>query len=258
MKSIVRGVAFVLAAVMLVPRAGASESDEETKAVFAHLLKTHADSVVRVSFVIVSAYGGQEQRQESSVTGAIVDASGLVLVPKLVVDPSFPGMSRMSADQKMGFKLESRDFRVHFAGQDQPFEAEALTTDADQGIAWLRITEPNAKLLKPIDLKQRAEAEPGTAYYVLERLEERYGDAPIVSWGVLQGSVSVPQQAHVGTGAAGLAFNAEGDVLGYVSMDFDESDSASAGARQNPRMLMTSSSRLASATQRAKSLLEAE
>ena len=59
MKSIVRGVAFVLAAAMLVPRAGASESDEETKAVFAHLLKTHADSVVRVSFVIVSAYGGQ-------------------------------------------------------------------------------------------------------------------------------------------------------------------------------------------------------
>ena len=236
MKSIVRGVAFVLAAAMLVPRAGASESDEETKAVFAHLLKTHADSVVRVSFVIVSAYGGQEQRQESSVTGAIVDASGLVLVPKLVVDPSFPGMSRMSADQKMGFKLESRDFRVHFAGQDQP----------------------NAKLLKPIDLKQRAEAEPGTAYYVLERLEERYGDAPIVSWGVLQGSVSVPQQAHVGTGAAGLAFNAEGDVLGYVSMDFDESDSASAGARQNPRMLMTSSARLASATQRAKSLLDAD
>ncbi|MBK6435860.1 MAG: hypothetical protein IPF83_08355 [Rhodanobacteraceae bacterium] len=243
MKSIFRGMVVALAAWLLVPCADASESDDETRAVFAHLLKTHADSIVRVSFVIVSAYGGQEQRQESSVTGVIVDAAGLVLVPKLVVDPSFPGMSRMSADQKMSFKLESRDFRVYFAGQDQPFEAEALTTDADQGIAWLRITAANAKLLKPVDLKQRAGADPGTAYYVLERLEERYGNAPIVSWGVIQGSVSVPQQAHVGTGAAGLAFNAEGEVLGYVSVDFDESDSAATTTRQNPRMLLTSAAR---------------
>jgi hypothetical protein len=256
MKSMFRG-CVLLAALMAAAPGWASESDEETQAVFAHLLKTHADSVVRVSFVIVSAYGGQEQRQESSVTGAIVDDAGLVLVPKLVVDPSFPGMGRMTADQKLSFKLESRDFRVHFAGQDQPFEAEALTTDADQGIAWLRITSPDAKLLKPIDLKQRAEAKAGMAYYVLERLEERYGNAPIVSWGVLQGAVSVPQQAHVGTGAAGLAFNAEGDVLGYVSMDFDEGDSGASG-RQNPRMLLTSSARLASATQRAKSLLDSE
>lgn len=249
-------VVVLLSALVMAP-AHASESDEETQAVFAHLLKSHADSVVRVSFVIVSAFGGQEQRQESSVTGAIVDESGLVLVPKLVVDPSFPGMGRMSADQKLSFKLESRDFRVHFAGQDQPFEAEALTTDADQGIAWLRITSPDKKLLKPIDLKRRAEAKPGMAYYVLERLEERYGNAPIVAWGVVQGAVSVPQQAHVGTGAAGLAFDAEGDVLGYVSMDFDEGDSSAAG-RQNPRMLLTSSVRLASATQRAKSLLDSE
>ena len=249
MKSIFRGMVVALAAWLLVPCADASESDDETRAVFAHLLKTHADSIVRVSFVIVSAYGGQEQRQESSVTGVIVDAAGLVLVPKLVVDPSFPGMSRMSADQKMSFKLESRDFRVYFAGQDQPFEAEALTTDADQGIAWLRITAANAKLLKPVDLKQRAGADPGTAYYVLERLEERYGNAPIVSWGVIQGSVS---------GAAGLAFNAEGEVLGYVSVDFDESDSAATTTRQNPRMLLTSAARLASATQRAKSLLDSE
>lgn len=256
MKPIVR-IAVLLSALVMAP-VFASESDEETQAVFAHLLESHAESVVRVSFVIVSAFGGQEQRQESSVTGAIVDEAGLVLVPKLVVDPSFPGMGRMSADQKLSFKLESRDFRVHFAGQDQPFEAEALTTDADQGVAWLRITAPARKLLKPIDLKRRAEAKPGMAYYVLERMEERYGNAPIVSWGVVQGVVSVPQQAHVGTGAAGLAFDAEGDVLGYVSMDFDESDSAGTGARQSPRMLLTSATRLASATQRAKTLLDAE
>jgi hypothetical protein len=258
MNRICRSIWLALAFCALVAPASASKSDEETQAIFAHLLKTRADSVVRVSFVIVSAFGGQEQRQESSVTGAVVDDAGLVLVPKLVVDPSFPGMNRMSADQRMSFKLESRDFRVHFAGQDKPFEAEALTVDADQGIAWLRIREPDAKLLKPIDLKRRGEAKPGTAYYVLERLEERYGDAPVVSWGVVQGAISVPQQAHVGTGAAGLAFNAEGDVLGYVSMDFDEDESAAAAGRPNARMLLTSAARLASATQRAKSLLESE
>ena len=66
------------------------------------------------------------------------------------------------------------------------------------------------------------------------------------------------ETARVPAGAAGLAFNAEGEVLGYVSMDFDESDSASAASRQNPRMLLTPAARLASATQRAKSLLDAE
>ena len=249
---------FLLGACVAVPCVDASTSDDETKAIFAHVLKTHADSVVRVSFVIVSAYGGQEQRQESSVTGVIVDASGLVLVPKLVVEPSFPGMNRMTADQRMGFKLESRDFRVHFAGQDKPFEAEGLTTDPDQGIAWLRITEPDEKLLKAIDLKERALAEPGMAYYVIERLEERYSNAPIISWGVVQGAINVPQKAHIGTGAAGLAFNAEGKVLGYVSMDFDESDSAAAATRTSARMLLTPAARLDSATQRAKTLLTTE
>ena len=101
----------VVAAMMGATLAQASKSDEETKAIFASLLKEDADSVVRVSFVIVSSSGGQEQRQESSVTGAIVDATGLVLVPKLVVDPSFPGMNRMSAEQRMGFKLERRRFQ---------------------------------------------------------------------------------------------------------------------------------------------------
>lgn len=257
MNVLIRSLILSAALIATLP-AQASKSDEDTKAIFAHLLKTHADSVVRVSFVIRSAYGGQEQRQESSVTGVIVDDSGLVLVPKLVVEPSFPGMNRMTADQRMSFKLESRDFRVHFAGQDKPFEAEALTTDPDQGIAWLRITEPDAKLLRTIDLKDRANAEPGMAYYVIERLEERYANAPIVSWGVVQGAIKVPQNAHIGTGAAGLAFDAEGRVLGYVSMDFDESDSAAAANRQSTRMLLTPATRLASATQRAKSLLTAE
>ena len=72
MKSMFRG-CVLLAALMAAAPGWANESDEETQAVFAHLLKTHADSVVRVSFVIVSAYGGQEQRQESSVTGVVVD-----------------------------------------------------------------------------------------------------------------------------------------------------------------------------------------
>lgn len=236
----------------------ASDSDRETQEVFSRLLETHGDSAVRVSFVIVSAYGGQEQRQESSVTGMIVDSAGLVLVPKLVVEPSFPGMAQLSAEQQMAFKLESRDFRVHFPGQDQPFQAEALTSDADQGIAWLRIIDPDPKLMKAINLKHRAEGKPGMAYYVIERLEDRYGNAPLVSWGVLQGEILVPQSAFIGTGAAGLAFNAEGQVLGFVSMDFDTGESGLSSSRTNPRMMLTSSTRLASATQRAKSLLDSE
>ena len=42
---------------------GASPMDEESKQIFARLLREHADSVVRVSFVMKSSYQGQEQSQ---------------------------------------------------------------------------------------------------------------------------------------------------------------------------------------------------
>lgn len=255
----------------------ASPMDEESKQIFAQLLREHADSVVRVSFVMKSSYQGQEQSQESSATGVIVDPRGLILVPRMVVEPTFPGIDKLTNEQRASFKLEARDFRVRFAGRDTPLEAEALTSDPDLGIAWLRLvavpaegkgtqeaepktsrnTAPVSPAYPAVDLSDDAKAAPGQAYYVIERLEDRYGGAPIISWGVLIGEVSVPRTAHVATGAIGLGFSAEGKVLGFVVADLESygSDAAMTGMG-GVRMTMASARRIASATQRAASLLD--
>ncbi len=258
----------------------ASPMDEESKEIFARLLSKHAASVVRVSFVMKSSYQGQEQSQESSTTGVVVDPRGLILVPRMAVEPTFPGMDKLSSEQKASFKLESRDFRVRFDGEDTPMEAEALSSDPDLGIAWLRLkpaksAEPSlpneeakanavskpAALAPPypaIDLSNDAEAAPGQAYYVIERLEDRFGGAPIISWGVLVGEVNVPRKAHMATGAIGLGFSAEGKVLGFVVADLEGMNSDSSMSGQGGiRMTMASARRVASATQRATSLLDA-
>jgi hypothetical protein len=270
---------WVAAALLLAHSISASPMDEESKEIFKRLIAQHAPSVVRVSFVMKSSYQGQEQSQESSATGVVVDARGLILVPRMVVEPTFPGLDKLTNEQKASFKLESRDFRVRFAGQDTPMEAEALSADPDLGIAWLRLKPAKASALDEsnadatqtkspqatefkapyaaVDLGNDAAAAPGQAYYVIERMEDRYGGAPIVSWGVLVGEVSVPRRAHVATGAIGLGFSAEGKVLGFVVVDMESmNNDATMSGQGGMRMTMASAKRIASATQRAASLLE--
>ena len=92
---------------------------------------------------------------------------------------------------------------------------------------------------------------------MVERLEDRFAGAPIVSWGVIVGAVSVPRPSMIVTGAIGLGFSAEGKVLGYAFGDFDSMDSdAVMSGQATPRMIMAPAARLASATERAASLMD--
>jgi len=234
----------------------ASPMDEESKQIFTNLTRLHAASVVRVSFVMTSRFQGQEQSQEASTTGVIVDARGLVLVSRMVVSPTVPGMEKLTNEQRAGFKFETGSFRVHFPGVDTPAEAEALTSDDDQGVAWLHITTPDPGQLKPLDLAVIDDAAPGQAYYVIERLDKKFGEAPILSWGVIVGTISVPQVAFMVTGAAGLALSAEGKVIGYVAMDLGDSGDEPASMSSTSRQIMTPARKLKAATERAASLLE--
>ncbi len=251
----------------------ASPMDEESKEIFARLLKQHAATVVRINFVVKSSFQGQEQSQESSTTGVLIDPRGLILVPRMVVEPSFPGIDKLTSEQRASFKLETRDFRVRLAGQDTPLEAEGLTSDADLGVAWLRLKSPVVDPAVPqesgtpentavpkypfANLDDGAVAAPGQAYYVIERLADRYGGEATVSWGVIVGEVKVPRPAHIATGALGLGYSAEGKVLGYVVADLESMESTTMMSGQGGMiMTMAPARRLASASSRAASLLD--
>lgn len=232
-----------------------ADYDKEGKAIFKTLMSQHADAFVRVSYVMVSSYMGQEETQQSSTTGVIIDPKGLILVPRMVVEPSLPNMNKLTPEQRVSFKMSARDFQIHFPGEDKPLEAEALTSDADQGVGWLKIKNLDARKLKFVDITSTEPAEPGMSYYVVERLEERYGEKPIMSWGIIQGQIDLPQQAHIVTGALGLAFSSRGKVLGYVSANFEGMGNDSFSMTGGLRMLLTPAKRLHSANLRAASLL---
>ena len=246
----------LLVMVLMVFGAHASaEYDAEGKAIFKTLMDNHATAFVRVNWVMASSYMGQEQTQESSTTGVIVDASGLVLVPRMVVEPTNPNAAKLTPEQRATFKMTARDFQIHFPGEDKPLPAEALTSDADQGVAWLKIKDPGERTFAFVDTTQSELASPGQSYYVIERLEERYGEKPIMSWGIIQGEIDVPQRAHIVTGALGLAFSAKGRVLGYVSPNFEGMGNDSFSMTGGLRMMLTPAKRLHSANLRAASLL---
>lgn len=246
--------ALVLMLCLSVAGQAAADYDKEGKAIFKTLM-SHEQAFVRVSYVMVSSYMGQEETQQSSTTGVIVDPQGMILVPRMVVEPSLPNMSKLTPEQRVSFKMSARDFQIHFPGEDKPLDAEALTSDADQGVGWLKIKNLGDRKLKFVDVTQTESAEPGMSYYVVERLEERYGEKPIMSWGIIQGQIELPQQAHIVTGALGLAFSARGKVLGYVSANFEGMGNDSFSMTGGLRMLLTPAKRLHSANLRAASLL---
>lgn len=232
-----------------------AEYDKEGKAIFKTLMDQHASAFVRVNWVMASSFMGQEQTQESSTTGVLVDPSGLVLVPRMVAEPTNPNAAKLTPEQRATFKMAARDYQIHLPGEDQPLPAEALTTDADQGVAWLRIKDPGNRKFAYVDTTRSELASPGQSYYVIERLEERYGEKPIMSWGIIQGEIDVPQKAHIVTGALGLAFSAKGKVLGYVSPNFEGMGNDSFSMTGGLRMMLTPAKRLHSANLRAASLL---
>jgi len=246
----------VLMLVLVIGGATASaEYDDEGKKIFKTLMGNHAPAFVRVNWVMATSFMGQEQNTESSTTGVIVDPTGLVLVPRIVVEPTMPNQ-KLTPEQRASFKMTARDFQIHFPGEDKPLAAEALTTDADQGVAWLKIKDVGDRKFPFVDTTRAETASPGQSYYVIERLEERYGEKPILSWGIIQGEIDVPQKAHIVTGALGLAFSAKGKVLGYVSANFEGMGNDSFSMTGGMRMLMTPAKRLHSANLRAASLLD--
>lgn len=246
---------FLLLLLVLSAGGARAEYDAEGKAIFKTLMGKHATAFVRVNWVMASSFMGQEQTQESSTTGVIVDPVGLVLVPRMVVEPTFPSPQKLTPEQRASFKMTARDFEIHFPGEDKPLAAEALTSDADQGVAWLRIKDPGERRFAFVDTTKSETASPGQSYYVIERLEERYGEKPIMSWGIVQGEIDVPQKAHIVTGALGLAFSAKGRVLGYVSANFEGMGNDSFSMTGGMRMMLTPAKRLHSANLRAASLL---
>jgi hypothetical protein len=243
--------ALTLAATLLAGLALPTQA-QDMRAAYARVGK-QADSVVHIRYVMtVSAYG-QENRQDMRTLGTLVTADGLILAPDAQVNPDLPDRAATGADgsdasSKMSVK--TTEFKVLLNGREDWLPLTMLTHDSGLGVAWLRVDDAGDKL-PFVDLARRAEPEVGDPYFVLARTGPDLGRAAMVVHGYLWGEVRVPRRAFLAGFPQGLAFAADGRVLGYVvPQNRSELRSADAQDRTNT-LLLVPADKIASATKRA-------
>ena len=230
------------------PRAG----PEDMRAAYARVGK-QAEAVVHIRYVMtVSAYG-QESRQDMRTLGTIVTADGLILAPDAQVNPDVPDRSGSGADgsdASAKMSVKTTEFKVLLNDREDWLPLTMLTHDSGLGVAWLRLEDAGEKL-PFVDLARRAEPVVGDPYFVLARTGPDLGRAAMVVHGYLWGEVRVPRRAFLAGFPQGLAFAADGKVLGYVvPQNRSELRSADAQDRTNT-LLLVPADKIASATKRA-------
>jgi len=246
---VIRNAALTILAVLLTLVAPRARADD-MRAAYARVGK-QADAVVHVRYVMtVSAYG-QESRQDMHTLGTLVSADGLIVAPDAQVNPEAPERAGASADDagaKMSVK--TAEFKVLLNGREDWLPITMLTHDPGLGIAWLRLDGAGDKL-PYVDLARRAEPVVGDPYFVLARTGPDLGRAAMVVHGYLWGEVQVPRRAFLAGFPQGLAFAADGKVLGYVvPQNRSELRSTDAQDRTNT-LLLIPADKIASATKRA-------
>jgi hypothetical protein len=229
-----------------------AQAAEDLRAAYA-LVRKQADSVVSLRFVMTVSAFGQENRQEMRTLGTLVTADGLILAPDGQVNPEVPERGSPGGDGGEAapkVSVKTTEFKVLLPGREDWLPATMLTHDAGLGVAWLRLDQAPAKL-PFVDLSRRGEAVMGAPYFVVARTGPDLGRAAMVAHGYLWGEVEVPRHAFLAGYPQGLAFTADGRVLGYViPQNRGELRNADAADRTNA-LLLIPADKIASATRRA-------
>jgi len=243
-----RTVALVLAA-LFAPGAQAEAPGSLRKA-YATVHK-QADAIVSLRYVMTMSAFGQESRQEMRALGVLVSDDGLILAADAQVNPDPPDRGAgndSEAAPKMSVK--TNEFKTQLPGRDEWLSATMITRDAGLGMAWLRLDEPGGAIAH-VDLARKADVAPGDAYFVLGRTGADLGRVPIVAHGFVWGEVQVPRRAFLVGYPQGMAFAADGRIMGFViPQSRGELRNTDAADRTNA-LLLIPVEKVASATRRA-------
>ena len=245
-----RHVASILAALLLAAVASPGRA-QDLRAAYAKVGK-QGDAVVHIRYVMTVSAFGQENRQDMHTLGTLVSADGLILAPDAQVNPEVPerGSGADGSDAASKMSVKTAEFKVLLNGHEDWLPLTMLTHDTGLGVAWLRLDGAGEKL-PYVDLARRADAVVGDPYFVLARTGPDLGRATMVVHGYLWGEVQVPRHAFLAGFPQGLAFAADGKVLGYVvPQNRSELRSTDAQDRTNT-LLLIPADKIASATKRA-------
>jgi len=195
------------------------------------LARRYDKAIVHVEAVVkITATGGgpvmrmPEQEQKVKVLGAVIDPSGLTVVPFLDPTAAMGSMKINAGGQAMElkFKGEIREVKTRLAdGTEVP--GRLVLTDDDLSLAFVAPEKPlDAKTrakIAHVDLSQAAaKASVLDKIITLGRLGKTLNHTPTVSIGRVTAVVTKPRTFYVGAGSLGSpVFTADGKLLGICT-----------------------------------------
>lgn len=202
-------------AVLLVLAAAAPARADEP---YARLLAEKSDLVVSVKYtlmVTLSAQGRtQDQEVSGSVTGIVVDASGLVMIPNTAI--AGPGNVRPGVD----LKAVPTELRVVFPGDPKEYPAIVGASDSKVGLAFIRVKDLEGKVVPSLPAEAAADPVVGQVLYGVSRLPQGFDYAPHIGDLRVTGVVTKPRALWDVDGSflavAHPVFDASGAVVGVL------------------------------------------
>lgn len=163
-----------LASAPAAPAPAASEPD------FSKLVTEKSIALVTIKFVMkIETGAGQDQEQETEVTGCMIDAKGLILCTNLQMGGIPPQLAK-----RMGggnFTLTPTKIKVLIGDDADGVDAKLIARDSDLDLAWVRIDKPADKPYTFVDFAKAADAKLGQNLLILDRLGKLFDRAPVVT-----------------------------------------------------------------------------
>ena len=212
-----------LCALALLVSAPAVQAEDD--AVYQKLMAEKAPTVVSVKFVLNvkimrnGAAMGPPQEQSGAATGVVVDSSGLVMLPGAAFGVGNLGIPRRMRAQ-FSIQAVPSNIRVVFPGDTKEYNAVMGAKDSKLGLAFVLIRELGDKKITALNTGAVATPKIGQTLYSVDRLDQGFDHAPMVSRAKVAGKVSKPRDMWIVQGAGNALgmplYDAAGSVAGIM------------------------------------------
>ena len=215
------------------------------------MIDEKAPAIVAIKFVLKMDQGEQEEE----TTGAVIEATGLILSSNFAFGGMMARMGRGSATPT--------DIKVLIGDDTQGVKAKIVARDTELGLAWVQLDDPPAKPLTAIDFSAGSEPKLGDSIYLVSLMGKVFDRAPWVAEGRIGAVVKKPRHLFIpsfgirGVDLSTPVFDASGHALGvttFILPDQEDESQDSTSMRGITSGMILPASEVVAATARAKEM----